>query len=71
MAGENLETCGNAISEVLYALKDLFETIYALNVYLGAVFMMALIVLPFYIVFSLKNNNVAKAFIAFFQKKGG
>lgn len=71
MTEENLETCGNAISEVVYALKNLFETIYDLNAYLGGVFIIALIVLPFYIVFSLKNNNVAKAFIAFFQKKGG
>jgi len=71
MASDNLEMCGNPISEVLYALINVFNAVNTANQYLGAIVIVALVVLPFYIVYSLKNNNIAKVFISFFGKSGG
>lgn len=64
--------CGNVVTEVIYALKDTYLAMNEANPILASVMVIGIISLMFYIVYSLKNNNVAKAFIAFASNgKGG
>ncbi|EIC2299034.1 hypothetical protein K9823_003359 [Vibrio cholerae] len=69
LAGQSVQ-CGNAISEVLNSLLNFFLGIYQANAYLGSIVIIAVICLPFYVVYCLKNNNVASALSAIFSKGG-
>jgi len=75
MATENsselsCEECGNVISQIIDSLKDFVTTVHGMNEYVGLVIAVCLVILPFYIVYSLKNNNTASALASIFSKGG-
>ena len=71
MAGDITEACGNMTSEIITTLMEFYKMVNTSNEILGSVVIIALIAFPFYIIYSLKNNNIAKVFTSIFGNNGG
>ncbi len=69
LTGQSVQ-CGNAISEVLDSLLSVFLGVYEANPYIGSVVILAVVSLPFYLLYCLKNNNTASALSVLFGKGG-
>ena len=64
--------CDNAVSQVIDSLLNLYLGINEANPYIASVVVIALISLPFYLIYSIKNNAIAaKAAEKIFGNNGG
>ncbi|SQD80410.1 protein of unknown function [Moritella yayanosii] len=71
MAIDIAEVCGNMTSEIITTLMEFYKTVNTSNEILGSIVIIAFIAFPFYIIYCLKNNHVAKTFTSMFGNNGG
>jgi hypothetical protein len=65
-------TCDNVVSQVIDSLLNLYLGMNEANPYIASVVVMALISLPFYLIYSIKNNAIAaKTAMKIFGNNGG